>query len=482
MLQSTAVFQELLMFWDGEDIAKSMLYEDFDVTLSGMVPQAQYAREEKKGAYIQIDDSLTIKGCVLFTIRFDRQGFAEAGWNIPLSHLVEVAGLGPDMGRGPIRLACRSQCPVSWHAPRLWDPVLRDDLNTFEQIREALPSACERFGIRARRPALTETNIPVLSTADLVPQPWESDLPHLPAETEALQQQVSDLLLKLQTLTTEREQTVNEQAYVHQQQLDILQTQNQKLVEQQRTLKTQLDAQLERMEALHSQIISLSGIESSLKSERTENERKLKELQAALSKAGEAQQQVAVLLEAKEQEFASRLSRRETELVLAMDRRLDDEANRHLLTVKSLQAELEERDHQLAELEKSLEAERAEQARIAESSADSYLRELQGMGMSFVVYHPGVGNLSVPVDDLASYTRNPPAYVARKCLVSEEHYREWIRHFENPRCLASIGEGACCNARLIRVDSPAKFVSGQSDRCARHQGADTAILNVLKFQ
>ena len=481
MLQSTAVFQELLMFWDGDDIAKSMLYEDFDVTLSGMVPMAQYAREEKRGAYLQIDDSLTVKGCALFTIRFDRQGFAEAGWNIPLHHLVEVAGLGPDMGRGPIRLACRSQCPVSWHAPRMWDPVLRDDFNTFEQIRAALPGACQRFGIVARRPAYTETNIPILSAADLVPVlPEPVSAPSVAAE--AFQQQISDLQLKIQTLTTEKEQTVNEQAYVHQQHLDILQTQNLKLVEQQRSLKTQLDAQLERMESLQGQLSGLAGIDSLLKREREEHERKLLELQDALSKAGEARQQVAVLLEAKEQEFNSRLLRRETELMLAMDRRLDDEANRHLLAVKSLQAEIAGRDELIASLERTMEEQRVEQARIAESSADEYLRELQGMGMTFVVYHPGVGNLSVPVDDLAVYTRNPPAYVAKKCLVSEEHYREWIRHFENPRCLADIGDGKCCQARLIRIDSPAKFVSGQSDRCARHQGADTAILNVLKFQ
>ncbi len=139
MLQSQAACQELIMFWEGDDIARTMLFDDFDATLSGMVPMMHYAKEEKRGAYLQLDDSLTVRGCALFTIRFDRQGFPEAGWNVPLEHMVEVAGLGPDMGRGPIRLACRTQCPVSWQAPRMWDPVLREDMNTFEQIRVALP-------------------------------------------------------------------------------------------------------------------------------------------------------------------------------------------------------------------------------------------------------------------------------------------------------------------------------------------------------
>lgn len=482
MLLSTAVFQEFIMFWEGDDIARTMLYDDFDVTLSGLVPQSQYARREVRGAYLQLDDSLTVKGCALFTMQFDRQGFPEAGWNIPLAHMVEIAGLGPDMGRGPIHLACRSQCPVSWHAPRMWDPVLRDDVNTFEQIRVAIPAACERFGLRGRRPALTETNIPVLSTDALVQ--LEPEVPETPASgaNDLLLQQISDLQLKLQTLATEKEQTVNEQAYVHQQQLDILQAQNQKLVEQQRVLKTQMQAQTERLEALLTQVQGLGGIEERLQQERQEHETRLRELQQALSRATEAQHEVKVLLDAKEQEFNSRLSRRETELMLALDRRLDEEATRHLLSVKSLQAELNEREEAIGELERELDRLKQEQARIAESSADEYLRELQAMGMTFVAFHPGVGNLSIPVDDLAQYTRNPPAYVARKCLVSEEHYREWLRHYENPRCMADIGDNKCCNARLIRIDSPAKFVSGQTDRCARHQGADTAILNVLKFQ
>ncbi len=482
MLQSTAVFHEVIMFWEGEDIARTMLYDDFDITLSGLVPLGHFARKEKQAAYLQLDDSLTVRGCALFTIAFDRQGFPEAGWNIPLSHIVEVAGLGPDMGRGPIHLACRSQCPVSWHAPRMWDPVLTETRNTFDQIRVALPEACQRFGLIARRPAYTETNIPVLSTDALI-------LPATPpAETadtagqEALQQQLGVLQLKIQTLTTEKEQTINEQAYVHQQQLDILQTQNQKLLEQQRTLKTQIEAQVERLEALQAQVQSLSGVEGLLKEEREAHERRLQELQQALMRAGEARHEVDVLLAAREHEYETRLSRRETELMLAMDRRLDEEASRHLLSVKSLQAEIADREDSIQALEKELEAQKQEQARIAEASADEYLRELQSMGMTFVAFHPGVGNLSVPVDDLVKYTRNPLAYVARKCLVSEEHYREWIRHYENPRCLASLGDDKCCNARLIRTDSPAKFVSGQSDRCARHQGADTAILNVLKFQ
>ena len=130
-----------------------------------------------------------------------------------------------------------------------------------------------------------------------------------PVDGGELQQQISDLQLKLQTLTTQKDETINEQAYVHQQQLDILQTQNQKLVDQQRTQKTQLQAQTERLESLMGQVQSLQGIEHQLKEERQSHERKLQELQQALSRAGEAQHQIAILTEAKEQEFNTRLAR-----------------------------------------------------------------------------------------------------------------------------------------------------------------------------
>ncbi|MCD6061666.1 MAG: hypothetical protein K0S16_1977, partial [Moraxellaceae bacterium] len=77
---------------------------------------------------------------------------------------------------------------------------------------------------------------------------------------------------------------------------------------------------------------------------------------------------------------------------------------------------------------------------------------------------------------------NPQAYAAAKCLVSEEQYRSWLAHYESPRCCAPIGDNRSCEARLIRTDSPTKFVPGQSDRCARHQSADSAIDNVLRFR
>lgn len=477
---SSSTYAELILLWNDNDINKSMLYDDFDAVVGGVAPMPQYAKQKKMGAFVQIDDTLTVKGVALFAISFDRSGYPEDGWNVPLSHLVELAGLGPDLGKGPIRLACRSQCPVSWHSTKLWDPVMQGEDSTFVQIQRAIPDACNRLGIRrAKSYTFTETGIPVLTEAALQPSATAAPLPNL--EASALEQKIQDLTLQLNTILTEKEETISLQSYVHQQQLDILQTQNMKLIDQQKSLKNQYDTQQERLEALSGQVISLTGIEDSLRQERSIHQKQLQELQLSLSAAGAQQQQIAKLLENKDQEYQTRISRLKTEHLLSLDKRLEEEASRYLLSLKSLNAEINEKDESIIELDKEIEALKHAQAQQQESGADSFLLKLESIGMNFVAFHAGVGNLSVPVSELVNYIQNPTAYVAIKCLVSESHYKQWLHHYENPRCSADIGDGQCCNSRLIRTDSPSRFVAGQSDRCVRHQGADTAIINVLKF-
>lgn len=492
---STSTHAELIMFWSEEGVInKTMLYDDFDAVVTGMAPLAQYAKQKKMAAYTQLDDALHVKGVVLFTIQFDNSGYPESGWNIPLDNLLEVAGLGPDLGQGPIRLVCRSQCPISWHAPRMWSPVMEGNNNTFEQINRVLVDACARLGIRPSKVAaatasktggalsFTATGIPVLTDAALqISATAQQIQQEKQQQIKKLEQEVQDLNLKLQTLVEEKDEKIKLQAYVHQQQLDILQTQNMKLVEQQKGLKHKYDTQKERLDALSGQVTSLLGIEDSLRQERALYEKQLQELQISLSAAGEQKEQIASLLTHKDEKHQEHIHRLKQEHLLSLDQRLEEEASRYLLSLKSLNTEINDLNDTINELELQLVQLRQEYTEKQESSADKFLQRLEGIGMNFVVYHAGVGNLSVPVADLVSYLQNPLAYVAKKCLVTESHYRVWLQHYENPRCSAPIGDGQCCQARLIRTDSPSRFVLGQSDRCARHQGADTAIINVLKF-
>ncbi|HEX4869942.1 MAG TPA: hypothetical protein VFV15_04365 [Moraxellaceae bacterium] len=497
MFESNLASTELVFFWDGESIDKAMMFSDFEATLDGYVGLQAYARENKRAAYIQLDDALKVRAVVLFTIAFDEAGFAERSWNLPLRHMAEIAGRGPDMGAGPINLVCRSQCSISWHAPKLWDPVMQGH-NTFSQIAEQVGQAAPRFGLKPKRraapppayaPAYVEEDIPVLSPEEEAPVLTDA-APVAPApeappaawtqERSQMLERLAEQQLHINTLTNDKNETVARLGLLHQQQVDILEAQNSKLLGQHKAMKAQADALREQVEVLQRQVAGLQGMEQSMAAERKLHEEQLAAVMHA--KVGEETQRFEDLLKQKEQEYAAREARIKADYKVAVEQRLAEESVRFKTQLEALRTEVGRRDDTIAELGRQLAAVKAEQAQREEGAADEFLRRLESLGMNFVVFHPGAGHVSVPVAELAGYASNPMAYVAAKCLVGEEQYRAWLMHYENPRCTAAIGDNKCCEARLIRTDSPTKFVGGQSDRCARHQAADTAIDNVLRFR
>lgn len=471
---------ELVLFWESESIDKAMVFSDFQATLDGYVGISAYAGEDKRAAYVQLDDSLKVRACVLFTIGFDTSGFPERNWNLPLRHMAEIAGRGPDMGAGPIHLVCRSQCPISWHVPKLWDPVMQPTLNTFAQIVREVEAACTRFSMRPLRssavsaPVHDDADIPVLTDEAPAESPqWEQ-------ERELLLERLAEQQLRITTIENDKNETLARLGFMHQQQVDILEAQNARLLGQHKALKAQNDAFREQVETLRQQMTSVQGLEVNLAEERRLHEEQLAAVMRA--RAGEATEKFEEVLRQKEQEYAAREARLRAEHQLSLEQRLGEEAHGFRLQLDSLRAELNYREDTLNSLSRELAELKSGQAQREEGAADEFLRRLEALGMSFVVFHAGAGHVSVPVAELATYVSNPVAYAAAKCLVSEDRYQRWLVHYENPRCSASIGDGKCCDARLIRADSPTKFVPGQSDRCARHQESDAAIDNVLRFR
>jgi len=493
MFETYLASSELVFFWKGENIDKSMMFSDFEATLDGYVGLLAYAGEEKRAAYVQLDDDLKVNGVVLFTIGFDESGFAERSWNLPLRHMAEIAGRGPDLGGGPIRLVCRSQSSISWHAPRMWDPQMGSAQNTFIQIQQEAERAAVRFSLRPQRPAskqaatvtgmqtadldipvLTDEDIPVLTAAPPAPPPeWES-------EREKLLARLGEQQLRITTLENDKNETLARIGFLHQQQTDILEAQNAKLLSQHQAMRAQGDAQREQVENLRQQMASMARLEQGLADERRLHEEQLAALMQ--TRVGEETQKFQELLAQKERECSMREQRLHNEFQLSIEQRLSEEASSHRLQLDSLRAEIAYRDETLANLSKELAEIKAGVSQREELAADAFLYRLESLGMSFVVFHAGAGHVSVPVADLEKYVENPIAYAAAKCLVSEDGYRLWLEHYENPRCNAPLGESKCCDARLIRTDSPTRFVAGQSDRCARHQTADSAIDNVLRFR
>ena len=112
-----------------------------------------------------------------------------------------------------------------------------------------------------------------------------------------------------------------------------------------------------------------------------------------------------------------------------------------------------------------------ERDRLAREGGEQTLARLAAQGVVFVAYHPGVGHLTLPLQDLAAYQANPLSYVAAKCFVSEAHYRQWLAHYQQPACVGQLASGSRCGIPIDRVESPSRFVPGESDCCSRHRGS-----------
>jgi hypothetical protein len=80
-----------------------------------------YSGRKVLAAYGGADGELNLIRAVLFVLPVDAEGRVDAAFNVKIRYLSEQAGPGPDLGRGPIALACQSQCPVPWDVGKLWE-------------------------------------------------------------------------------------------------------------------------------------------------------------------------------------------------------------------------------------------------------------------------------------------------------------------------------------------------------------------------
>ncbi|WP_432706439.1 chromosome partitioning protein ParA [Azotobacter salinestris] len=165
---------------------------------------------------------------------------------------------------------------------------------------------------------------------------------------------------------------------------------------------------------------------------------------------------------------------------------LHEQLNRYQALNASLEAQLQAQSESRARAEAELAA-RAEQERLgreeilrlrsgheqlAAQNIEQALEGLASLGLTFVVYHPGAGHLTIPLQEIARYQESPIAYAAAKCSVSEEQYRQWLRHFQQPVCECELTGGKRCALPIDRVDNPQRFVAGESNCCARHKSGN----------
>jgi len=144
---------EAVFIFNGHKIVRQMRYEVFRGLSARGQPLPELANSRSKAAYAAIGEGLRVEAICCFYAPFDAMGILDPDWEMPLRELAHGSGDGPDLGYGPIRLACRGKCSLPWHEANLWSPALGTQRDECQAVQKAV--AANTLGIRQhaeRRP------------------------------------------------------------------------------------------------------------------------------------------------------------------------------------------------------------------------------------------------------------------------------------------------------------------------------------------
>ncbi|MCR8915166.1 DNA repair protein [Marinobacter panjinensis] len=398
-----------VFFMDGSNVSRQMRASEFGAFLDGYVGLSDLADTDVKAVYVLLGKDLLVRSLVFFRIYFDEEGRADSNWNLPVEKLAKKGAKGPDMGAGPIRLVCRSQCPKSANAEELWDPDMTPGSNHFQAIRRALEA--NSLKLRKVEPA-AEEDIPVLGEDARSAEDTEAL-----NDRARLAQVIREQRLRIKTLQS-----------VHRDALSDIQRENRHEMQALRNEMAELQQKFER------QKLSSEQLKKRL-AERNEQYLSM-------------QEQIAGGDERKQREDATS----DAEVVLLREQ------------LERRQRELEIRDEKIVALEQE-----NHDLRHQTPTENSVMEHLQNQSVFLVAYHPGVGHITLPYNDIETYFRNPVAYAAERCGLNEPAYKQWLEHYEKPVCHHQDDDGTPCDEPVMRVSQPADFRAGIDDRCEKHQ-------------
>jgi hypothetical protein len=445
MQNKPQMVEAVLFFSERGGISKQMFFPEFEALLDGVVNMPEFADQQMRVAYVLINPRLLIKSLVFFYLDFDEKGAPDSGWNIPLQALAERAGRGPDLGAGPIRLACRSQCPVSWHQMHLWDPSLTPGNNDLALLRDVVKRNSLGLLVEDENAQTVAPERLQMASEDkwyaadpVQEEAAKASQKHDQAQRLKAAQLIKQQRLRISSLTQQHEEELakfklasEEQSKSQQAQMQGLQQMLRQQEEHNAALKAQLAAQAASFQTSREDMTEqLRALERDGRSESDSLRAQFEgEMQAKIASAvAEYKEQVAI---------------RDVELAYRAEQ--DTQALQEINRLKRAYADL------------------------ASQGGEQILERLAKLGVVFVVYHPGAGHLTIPLQDITSYQDNPLAYAATKCFVSEEQYRHWLAHYQQPSCETLLPSGERCAIPIDRIDSPSRFALGESNCCARHK-------------
>ncbi len=437
-LEPTETIEAVILI-SGEKIVREMLYPEFEAILDGFVPVPDFKGAVAKAVYLTINANLCITSAVFFLLDFDGKGMVDRRWNVPLRHLVEVSGRGPNLGAGPIRLACFSLCAIELQQNKLWDPQMEPSKNSFVLLRKSIQA--NKLGLIFKTPVVDNAQAAAVASANTHNQQAIKKKLH-----EHYSQELRDRLagalkeqrLRIATLQSRLQQNINKLQHQHQQRMQayqeriqILEMQNTELDARNKLLKENLDIQASKVEGVR------EYFSHKLKTAQLDEHSQIQTMQENFSVEIELKVQAATA------ELREMLDMREVELFY----RHQNESN--------LREEIIKLKH--------------ESQALLSNTGDQLLTRLNKAGVNFVVYHPGVGQFAIALEDLSRYLDNSVAFVAQKSGVGEMLYSHWFAHYQNPICNGADSHGNSCGKSLVRIGSPLEFHEGESDRCEHHQ-------------
>ena len=452
---SDGITTDSVMFFDNGKLVKEILYPEFEAILDNVVGLNDFKNRSISAAFVRITASLKVSAVVCFLVDFDAEGYVDKSWNLPLIHLAENAGRGPDMGAGPIKLSCRSQCSVSWHQRSLWDPDVDSKVGTFEQISKA--ASRNRLG-------LTVITEPVVSQkAASTGQSGKHD-------TKS-EKDIKARLLK----NFRQEYKTRRLALLKEQKLRIA------------TMKSEAQGHIEKLQKQYQlDLAKLTETLNSTKQLFSEEKHRNLQLKKTLQNQADEHHDVRIDFQ-REIENGKEI---EQSQLLALEEKFELEAK---ASIDVATAELKEmldmrevelfyRDEQVGRLNEDVSLLRQEKKALIDRSGDKMLQKLVDKGISFVAYQPGVDHLIIPLSDISEYLDSPTDYVSEKCSVDKDLYVQWLKHYELPVCNQSLANGAVCASPIHKIAKPSRFISGESDRCARHSQSSATLSNLMSVR
>lgn len=148
----------LLFATDVASIQREFTLEQFNALIEGQETLDEYAASKVRAAFVVVGAALSVRAIVFFTVSVDEEGRVDGHFNLPLRYLADNAGPGPDLGTGPIQLACRGRCSVPWHSVNLWEPREDGEAGSIQIVQRAIWR--NRLGLKPRagihRPRVSE--------------------------------------------------------------------------------------------------------------------------------------------------------------------------------------------------------------------------------------------------------------------------------------------------------------------------------------